>query len=41
MTVLIKPLEHDCTHPVAEHYISLAGDQWHCHVADARVHDHG
>jgi len=34
MTVLIKPLEHDCTHPVTEHYISAADDQWHCHVAD-------
>ncbi len=34
MTVLTKPLEHDCTHPVAEHYISAADDRWHCHVDD-------
>jgi hypothetical protein len=32
MTVLSKPLEHECTHPVAEHYISARDDHWHCHV---------
>ncbi len=31
MTVLTKPLEHDCSHPVAEHYINAADDRWHCH----------
>jgi hypothetical protein len=34
MTVLTKPLGHDCAHPVDEHYISAADDWWHCHVDD-------
>jgi hypothetical protein len=32
MTSLTKPLEHDCTHPVTEHWISAADDRWHCNV---------
>jgi hypothetical protein len=32
--VLTKPLEHDCTHPATEHWISAADDRWHCHVDD-------
>jgi hypothetical protein len=34
MTLLTKPLEHDCAHPVTEHWISAAGDRWHCNVDD-------
>jgi hypothetical protein len=32
MTLLTKPLEHDCAHPVNEHWISAADDRWHCNV---------
>jgi hypothetical protein len=34
MTALTKPLEHDCTHPVTEHWISADDDRWHCNVVD-------
>jgi hypothetical protein len=34
MPVLSKPIEHDCPHPMVEHYISAADDRWHCGVAE-------
>ena len=36
MSVLTTPLEHDCAHLIAEHYISAADDRWHCHVDGRR-----
>jgi hypothetical protein len=34
MTLLTKPLQHDCAHPVTEHWISAADGRWHCNVDD-------